>query len=80
MGNDISLHSKPLSQQKINRNSFDFVQILGRGGFGKVWKATHKLTDENYAIKEMIKGRIIDTNNQQNVIDEREILSKLNHG
>ena len=25
-------------EEKLTRSSFEFIQIIGRGGFGKVWK------------------------------------------
>ena len=78
MGNIDSV-SQQSSIQKISRSSFEFLKIIGRGGFGRVWKVLHKPTKKIYAMKSMLKTRIIDTKNEQNVIDEREILSKLNH-
>ena len=78
MGNIDSV-SQQSSIQKISRSSFEFLKIIGRGGFGRVWKVLHKPTKKVYAMKSMLKTRIIDTKNEQNVIDEREILSKLSH-
>ena len=78
MGNIDSV-SQQSSIQKISRSPFEFLKIIGRGGFGRVWKVLHKPTKKIYAMKSMLKTRIIDTKNEQNVIDEREILSKLNH-
>jgi len=44
----------------VNRNFFDFLYIIGRGGFGKVWKVRLKKTDEHFALKEMFKVKVID--------------------
>ena len=32
--------NKPKSEKEemINKNSFEYLSIIGRGGFGKVWK------------------------------------------
>ena len=30
---------------------FEFIQEIGKGGFGRVLEAKHKLSDQNYAIK-----------------------------
>ena len=64
---------------EINRNSFDYLSIIGRGGFGKVWKVCHKQTRILYAMKEMNKSKIIDKKSDKSVKSERDLLSKLNH-
>ena len=63
----------------MNRNSFDYLSIIGRGGFGKVWKVSHKQTKILYAMKEMNKAKIIDKKSDKSVKSERDLLSKLNH-
>ena len=27
-----------VKEEKVTKSSFDFINIIGRGGFGKVWK------------------------------------------
>ena len=44
----------------INKNMFDFNYIIGKGGFGKVWRVLYKKTKEIFALKEMSKKKIID--------------------
>ena len=63
----------------MNRNSFDYLSIIGRGGFGKVWKVSNKQTKILYAMKEMNKAKIIDKKSDKSVKSERDLLSKLNH-
>ena len=53
--------------------------MIGRGGFGKVWKVRNKSTAEFYACKEMSKTRIIDLKMEKNIMIERELLSKLRY-
>ena len=36
-----------------NKCDYNFLYVIGRGGFGRVWKAEHKKTKLQYAIKEM---------------------------
>ena len=31
-------------EKNLNRNYFEFLYIIGRGGFGKVWKVSYKKT------------------------------------
>ena len=39
--------NKHYSNFKINRSLFDFLYVIGRGGFGKVWKVRYKKTHKN---------------------------------
>ena len=64
-------------ENKINRNAFEFLYVIGKGGFGKVWKIKHKITQRIYACKEMNKTKIIDKNLEKNIMIERELLAKL---
>lgn len=34
-----------------------FVQVIGKGGFGKVWRVENKKTKEKFALKEMSKAK-----------------------
>ena len=63
----------------MNRNFFDFLYIIGRGGFGKVWKVRLKKTNEFFALKEMSKVKIIDRRSEISIMSERNLLSKLHH-
>ena len=63
----------------LNRNSFKFLYVIGKGGFGKVWKIQSKKTKTIYALKEMSKLKIIDKKSEKSINTEREFLSKLSH-
>ena len=41
----------------MNKNIFQFHYVLGKGGFGKVWKVENKKTKVLYAMKEMSKSK-----------------------
>ena len=64
---------------KPNKSMFDFLYVVGRGGFGKVWMVKYKKTHEKYALKEMSKVKIIDRKSEKSIKNEREFLSKLHH-
>ena len=63
----------------LNKNMFEFNYIIGKGGFGKVWKVKYKKTNEFFALKEMSKRKIIDKKSEKSINSERKFLSLLNH-
>ena len=63
----------------VTRNSFEFLHLIGRGGFSKVWKVKWKKTGAMFALKEMSKPRIIDKKCESTILLERDLLSKMNH-
>ena len=68
-----------INKNFLNRNNFKFLYVIGKGGFGKVWKIQSKKTKNVYALKEMSKLKIIDKKSEKSINSEREFLSKLNH-
>jgi serine/threonine protein kinase len=65
--------------EKIDRNSFHIISLIGAGGFSKVWEVKWKKNGKLFAMKEMSKARIIDRKSVKSILAEREILSKMNH-
>jgi serine/threonine protein kinase len=63
----------------VNINSFELHNVIGKGGFSKVWRVTCKLNAKQYAMKIMSKVKIIDKHCEQSIMSERNILSKLRH-
>jgi cell division protein FtsB len=39
----------------VTKNHFQFHYVIGKGGFGKVWKVEMKKTNRMFAMKEMLK-------------------------
>lgn len=63
----------------INKHAFEFLYAIGRGGFGKVWKVTHKKYKKVFALKEMSKAKVIDKRSERSIKAERDLLSRLRH-
>ena len=53
------------------------MYIVGRGGFGKVWKVYFKKSKKVYAMKEMLKAKVIDKKSERSIKYERDLLAKM---
>jgi serum/glucocorticoid-regulated kinase 2 len=61
----------------VTSSDFEFLYIIGRGGFGKVWSVRSKHTKKCYALKQMSKVKIIDKKSIKSINSERDLLSEL---
>ena len=57
-----------------NKNDFKTQYVIGKGGFGKVWKVYNQKTKLFYAMKEMDKAKIIAKRSVSSVMNERNLL------
>jgi protein kinase A len=53
--------------------------VIGKGGFGKVWKVEHRKTKQPFAMKEMSKARILAKRSVNSVMNEKKLLTMLKH-
>lgn len=63
----------------MSKNHFQMMYVVGKGGFGKVWKVEHKKEKKTYAMKEMSKARILTKKSVESVMKEKNFLIMLNH-
>ena len=47
--------SSPNSNFPISKNSFTFLYIIGKGGFGRVWKVEQKKNSKRICLKRNVK-------------------------
>jgi serine/threonine protein kinase len=60
-----------------NKATFQFIKIVGKGGFGRVWKVLNKKTKLTYALKVIDKARVLTKKSVNSIMSERQILSEL---
>jgi len=64
---------------EITMDDLDMVRILGAGTFGKVWLVTNKDHEGAYALKIQVKKQLIQHNQAEGVIREKNCMAKLDH-
>mmetsp|Transcript_10375 Transcript_10375/g.21429 ORF Transcript_10375/g.21429 Transcript_10375/m.21429 type:complete len:837 (+) Transcript_10375:96-2606(+) len=67
------------AKSKIKMEDLDMIRILGAGTFGKVWLVQRKGTNEAYALKVQVKKQLIEYNQADGVIREKNVMAKLDH-
>lgn len=60
-------------------SEYNILKILGQGGFGKVYLANHKITNDKVAIKMTNAGGISSTDEIESIFSEAETVKALNH-
>ena len=63
----------------LGKSVFNFNYVIGKGGFGKVWKIQYKKDRKTYALKEMSKALVISKKSVNSVMNERFLLAELKH-
>ena len=66
------------TKTKINFNSFEILEKIGDGGFGKVFKVRQKKTNNIYAMKVLSKAFLIKMNQLHYAITECNVLKNSN--
>lgn len=66
LGNSLNPVAKP--------SDFEFLSVIGKGSFGKVYMANHKNENKIYAIKVLKKEAIIRRNEVKHIMAERNVL------
>ena len=64
---------------RVGPQDFELLRIVGQGAFGKVFQVQHRQTHAIYAMKVMKKEVIMEKNQGDYMIAERDILTKIVH-
>ncbi|CEM02242.1 unnamed protein product [Vitrella brassicaformis CCMP3155] len=65
--------------ESCSRADLELGSLLGEGSLGKVYRTRDKRTNEEYAVKVLEKRYILQQQKQASVVQERRLLSALNH-
>lgn len=60
----------------MSKSDFKFLHAIGRGAFGKVIQVERN--GQKYAMKEMLKARVMAKKSIESVIKELELMCKIN--
>lgn len=72
----------PEAETEVQVKDLEKHRILGAGTFGQVWLVSHKGKDQTkraYALKIQSKYDLIQNNQAKGVVNEKNIMAKLNH-
>ncbi|EDR27381.1 hypothetical protein, conserved [Entamoeba dispar SAW760] len=72
-GNTNSQSGEP---HKVGVDDFEMLSLIGKGSFGKVMQVKEKSTGQIYAMKILNKTHIIDNNEIEHTMAEKNVLSK----
>jgi len=79
MGNCAKTESKFDPTLAACLSDFDQKYLIGRGGFGRVWKVSHKKLNQDFAMKVLSKGIVVKKNSVPSIMNERCLLGILRH-
>ena len=60
-------------------SDFEFLRVIGKGSFGKVFLAHHRAEGSSYAIKVLQKRMIVQRNETKHIMSERNVLLRNLH-
>lgn len=76
---NILLTKRLRANQNLSLDSFKLLRQLGTGGYGSVFLAYHNDTNEYLALKTIKKSTLIETNEQNIILSERQYAFSLHH-
>ena len=65
--------------KNVSLDEFTLLSVIGRGTFGKVFLAEFQRNKERYAIKSIRKDILIEYDQIENTLREKDILFECNH-
>lgn len=79
-GAKVTQWSNSNKESTVTPNDFNLIKVIGRGSFGKVMLVTLKGDESKvFALKVLLKSSIIERNQVEHTLAEREILEIIDH-
>lgn len=75
----LALRARCFSSSSLSMACFKILSVIGRGYYGKVMLVEERETKELFAIKSIRKKMLLNQNAMKTVINEKKILSRLQH-
>ncbi|KAK2194114.1 hypothetical protein NP493_2g08007 [Ridgeia piscesae] len=75
-GDDVTnlVNLGPSEEPRAKPGDFEFLKMIGKGSFGKVLLARHKMEGRLYAVKVLNKSHILRKNETKHIMSERNVL------
>merc|ERR1719410_3276653 len=70
-----SLRNQRAAKQKLKATDFKIIKIIGKGAFGEVRIVRHKVNQQVFAMKTMLKKMMIAKNQLGHIVAERDLMS-----
>ena len=74
-----TIFSKHQTIKNVGIDDFKLIKVIGRGSYGKVCLVQFKQTDDLYAMKSLKKDVLLDEDQVESTLLEKNILQSLNH-
>ena len=68
-----------VENSKLGLSSFDILDVLGKGSFGEVFLVRKKGEEQLFAMKCLLKSKIMSQNLTKYVMTERDVLTLMNN-
>lgn len=75
----INTQAKGEDKKKVEVEDFSIISVIGRGTFGKVCLVEYRKNGELYAMKSIKKDILIETEQIENTMVEKQILETIDH-
>merc|ERR1712154_268424 len=66
-------------KKKMSKKDFGVVRVIGKGGYGEVRVARNKNDNRVYAMKTLLKKKMIEKKQQKHVRTERDLMVNVDH-
>ena len=70
---------KEKSKKKMSKKHFGVVRVIGKGGYGEVRVVRNKNDNRVYAMKTLLKKKMIEKKQQKHVRTERDLMVNVDH-